>query len=359
MAKNIFISAGDISGDFHAANLSKSIKKIDPKIIITSLGGRNLEQVSDNFLQDICCLSAFGFTAPFKHYFFLRKVFNKIKNIWKNNKPDKVILVDFYGFNIHIAEYACRNKIPAYYYISPQVWASRRSRINKLAKYVKKMLVILPFEEEVYKETGLDTVFVGHPLIDIIDQNLISKQSNKETIIGFFPGSRKSVIERHLPILEKTAKIIKSKINAKFKIFLNNSPQNVIKSDFQIVNSDNYLERAKLTFAITTSGTVSLENALLGIPMVVFYKVSWFNYWVAKLLVKVKYITMANILLGGELIPEFIQSRADPQIISEKVISMINDSEMMSKTKNELLGLRKILGNPGVSDRAAKIILEE
>ncbi|MFC1501386.1 lipid-A-disaccharide synthase [Elusimicrobiota bacterium] len=360
MSKEIFIVAGDISGDIHAANLIKAIKKVDPEAEVTALGGNKLENVSDNFLADLINISAFGFFALFRSYSYLKNIFNKeIKQRWTSRKPEKVILVDYYGFNIHVAKYAYGLNIPVYYYISPQVWASRPGRVKKLAKYVKKMFVILPFEKEIYEKAGVDTSFVGHPLLDMVPENNGVKRDFNKPIIGLFPGSRKSVYTKHIPILMKAAEIIKEKIpSAEFKIF-NLDSYHGRKSKYKSVDSNDYPERMQLSLAITTSGTVSLENALLGIPMVVFYRLSWFNYLLAKIVVRVKYITMVNILAGQELIPEFIQSMATPEKIAQKAVSILNDKIYLQTMKDRLLAFRSRLGKPNVSARVANMIMDK
>ncbi|MFN3966529.1 MAG: lipid-A-disaccharide synthase, partial [Endomicrobiia bacterium] len=169
--REIFISCGDPSGDFHASNLAKEIKKIAPEIKITSIGGEEIKKASDNFLYNIVDLHLHGFWEPVKQYFNLRKFFNeKVVNYLKNSKPKAVIPVDFYGFNIKLAEKAKSLEIPVYYYISPQIWATRKGRIKKLKKYIDHIFVIFPFEEEIYRKAGISVDFVGHPLLDVVPQ---------------------------------------------------------------------------------------------------------------------------------------------------------------------------------------------
>ena len=357
MGKNIFISAGDISGDFHAANLIRALKQKEPDISVTSLGGRNLSAVSDNFLANICELGGFGFFSPFRLYFLLKAILERTESEWDKKKVDKVVLVDYYGFNIHLAKEAFRRGIPVYYFISPQVWASRRGRVRKLAKFVDKMLVILPFEEKIYKDAGIEAVFVGHPLLDVIKEEYIRSESETVPLIGLFPGSRSGVSRRHMPILEKTAELINNKIQANFRVIVTEPSDYRGISKYPLIKADNFAERSKLTLAITTSGTVSLENALMGIPMVVFYKLSRFNYFIAKLIVKIRHIAMPNILLEKDLVPELIQSEASAQNIAAKAFSLLSDKENIKAVKIELLSLRKKLGSPGVYARSAEIIL--
>ncbi|MCL1972013.1 MAG: lipid-A-disaccharide synthase [Endomicrobia bacterium] len=357
----IFISAGDLSGEIHAANLVREIKKINPSCYISCAGGTNLKSVSDNFIEDIVNINAFGF-LPVKQIFFLKNVLKKLVKYFETEKPEKVILTDYYGFHIHVAKAAKKLNIPVYYYISPQVWASRSGRIKTLAKNIKKMLCILPFEEKLYKDNGIDAVFVGNPLIDIVPEKQSFKQnfeSSKLPVIGLFPGSRKSVIKKHMPIILETAKILREKLNAEFMMFAVNKELNYKLPEYIKFETGNDFEKRRLAdIAICPSGTVSLENSLLGIPMAVMYKLSYFNYFLIKMIAKVKYITIVNIMADRVIIPEFIQFDAKPEKIAESVISQINPEQYSAKVK-ELLEFRKMFGRPGVSKRAAEIILND
>ncbi|MCB4790748.1 MAG: lipid-A-disaccharide synthase [Elusimicrobia bacterium] len=357
MNKNIFIVSGDASGDKHAANLVRSIKSLSKDTYVSSVGGENLKIVSDHFLDDIVSFSAFGF-LPIRQYFKLRKIFKKITLYWKERKPDKVILVDYYGFNIHIAREAYRQQIPVYYYISPQVWASRPGRVKKLSKFVNKMLVILPFEVDIYKKAGMDTAFVGHPLIDMVpavDSNSF-KSGYERPVIGLFPGSRQHIVDRHLKLLKEVKDIINKEIPSDFKIFGLRS-LDYKNTDIPVFYEDTYDERKKLTLALSVSGTVSLENALLGVPMIVFYKLSQLNYLIARMVANVKYITMVNILEEKEVVPEFIQNEATPQNIAGAAINLLRNTEKLDYLKKKLISFRSRLGQNYVSIRAAKIIL--
>ena len=356
--KSIFISAGDISGDIHAANLIKSIKN-DSDYKIYAIGGDQLKKVADEFIQDIVNINGFGF-FPIKQVFFLKEIFKTVKKYLVEKKVNKVILVDYYGFNIHVAKLAHELKIPVYYFVTPQVWASRKYRIKNIAKYVNIAFPILPFEKEMYEKEKVKVFFEGNPLVDLVPNiNDIVKEKNKEAVtIGLFAGSRKSTIKRHLPIILDTVKILKEKVNAKFVLFsVDNFEQNV--PDYITVKKGNdFEERKKIDVALCPSGTVSLENALMGIPMVVMYKLSWANYLLARLIVQVKYITLANILLNKELIPECIQHRATDKILSQNILDVLKQ-EKYDSIKEELLKFRQQLGPEGVYDRVAKRIVED
>lgn len=353
----IFISAGDLSGEIHAANLIKEIKQFSPSTIVTSTGGENLKEISDIFLDNIVNINAFGF-LPIRPIFFLKEVYKKIKKYFTEEKPDKVILVDYYGFHIIIAKLAKKMGIPVYYYISPQVWASRKGRIKTLGACIKKMLVILPFEEKIYKEYGIDAVFVGNPLIDIVPEKT-NFDISEPPIIGLFPGSRKSVIKNHMPIILETAKILREKTNAKFLLFSISENINMELPDYiKLESGKDFEKRKEIDIAVCPSGTVSLENSLMGIPMAVMYKLSYFNYFFIRAIATVKYITLANIMADKSIVPEFIQFDAKPEKIADSVISQLDPDTYSIKVK-ELLKFREMLGKPQVSKRAAEIILND
>lgn len=357
MNKNIsfFISAGDISGDIHAANLAVSLKKSAKESEIFAVGGNELRKVADIFIDDIVNINAFGF-FPVRQYFFLKRVFNKVKEYLVEHKIEKVILVDYYGFNIHIAKIAYRLGIPVYYYVTPQIWASRKGRIKKIAKYVKIVFPILPFEKEIYAREGINAIFEGNPLIDIVPAAEIIKNLPKQITIGLFAGSRKNTIKRHLPVIINTVEILRSEINAKFVLFSVERINNELPEYVEVKYGSDFEERKKVDIAICPSGTVSLENALMGIPMVVMYKLSWANYFLARLIVKVKYITLANILSGKEIVPECIQNKATGANIAKNIINLLN-TDQYNNVRHELLQFRKQLGENGVSYRVAQKIL--
>ena len=354
MNKSIFISAGDISGDIHAANLIKSIKKIgDCKVY--AIGGTQLKIVVDEFIKDIVNINGFGF-FPIKQVFVLKEIFKTVKKYLIEKKINKVILVDYYGFNIHIAKLAHELKIPVYYFVTPQVWASRKYRIKNIAKYVKISFPILPFEKEMYEKEKVNVYFEGNPLVDLVPNITEKKEKQKEIAIGLFAGSRKNTIKRHLPVILDTVKILKEKLNAKFILFSVDKFEQNVPDYITIKNGNDFEERKKIDIALCPSGTVSLENALMGIPMVVMYKLSWANYLLARLIVQVKYITLANILLDKELIPECIQHRATAKILSQNILDVLNE-EKYNVIRQELLKFRQQLGPEGVYDRVAKRIL--
>ncbi|OGS44332.1 MAG: lipid-A-disaccharide synthase [Elusimicrobia bacterium RIFOXYD2_FULL_34_15] len=362
----IFISAGDPSGDLHGSNLIKEIKLQSPATQIFGFGGSKMASSAVIF-DKIADKSILGFWEPIKNIPRLKNNFSIAKNFFSKEKPDIFIPIDYYGFNIHLVKEAHRQNIPIIYFISPQVWATRRGRIKELKKYVKKILVIYPFEEAIYDKEGIDCGFVGNPLLDIIPQGLIHK-SNEFKTIGIMPGSRIQEIKNHFHIFVEAFKII----NKTFKdskviipVFSDDVREYIRKNFFldfnkvEFVQYNDYEKRAKMDICITSSGTATVENMILGVPMVIVYKTSFITYHIAKLLINIPYIGMVNILSGKMICPELIQYEATPKNIAEKCLEILKSKVIYQKIQNELAETKKLLGSPGATKRAANIILRD
>ena len=254
--------------------------------------------------------------------------------------------------------------VPAFYFVSPQVWASRPGRVKILKKLVKKMLVIFPFEEQLYREAGVPVEFVGHPLLDLIPEPAAHTPDPKALIIGLLPGSRSSELERHIPVFYEAFRILrKTRPGMRGLLFASaNQPNSVygaLPHGVEIVREQDYRLRATLDLALCSSGTATLENALLGVPMVVVYRLSWPTYLIARALVNVKHIAMANLLAGRAVVPELIQGDATPERAAAEAARFLDDAALSARTREELLAIRRTLGEPGCADRAAKTILSE
>lgn len=372
MNQKIFICAGDVSGEEHIAGLIEELKKINPGLMIFACGGERLKGRT-NFVYDLVGLSVFGFWEPIKKIFLLRNILKKIiYPLLIKEKFDLIILADYYGFNVHIARRAKRLGIPVIYYISPQVWASRPGRIKVLARLINKMLVIFPFEEEIYRRAGIDVTWIGHPLLDRLPsgtgfQPVIKEHnfSDQEYLIGLFPGSRKGEIANHLPVMKEAARlIIKDFPKAWFIVFAaSTAAKNLLDSyltetdlPVSVVRDHNYSFRQMLDLSIVVSGTATLENACLGIPMLVIYRTNWLTYFLAKQLIKVPYISIVNILAGEKIVPEFIQNQASGQNLAELAVKWLKDPVETEKIRRRLVAIRKRLGSSGANRRAAEII---
>ncbi|MFH1715089.1 MAG: lipid-A-disaccharide synthase [Elusimicrobiota bacterium] len=362
MNKKIFISCGDVSGDLHASYLVKKLLSKRSDISISAIGGDSLKSCNVEFLKDIVNAEGFGFSGIIKKYRFFKNILNSIIiPLFINNKPNLVILVDFYGFNIHVAKTAKMFRIPVVYYISPQVWASRRWRIKKLEKYVDHMILIFPFETKVYKGSKIKTTYVGHPFIDILEKYSVNNQP--EEIIGIFPGSRKQEVLRLLPVM---CSIFEDMDIGKHRLAVFAAPnidleyiKTIIKKykledKTEIINGSDYDKRSRLKMCLISSGSATVETMIMGVPMIIMYKLPSISYFIAKLIVKVKYIGMPNILANKMIVPEFIQNINIESV--RALLKMWFFSYELSKIKNNLSKTTQLLGEQGVIERAVEVI---
>jgi len=317
-------------------------------------------------------VGAVGFAEPFKHFLLWFKLIKLLRRYMEEKRPACVIAVDFYGFNHQVLGLAAHRKIPAFYYISPQVWASRAGRAAKIAKLTREIFVIFPFEADLYKKVKGNATFVGHPLLDLMPEPQARQFPSEDGVlkIGILPGSRKSEISRHLPLFVKAFYRIKEQ-HPKARAYLFAVPEfpdeNIVPAleavekywskDIEIVREKDYKERARLDFAFTCSGTATLENGLLGVPMAVAYRMSKFTYQIAKRVVKTPYISLVNILLKKPAVKELIQENATVDNLAQEAFAYINNPPRMQAARKELIGLRAMLGDRGAAERAANRIL--
>jgi len=393
MVKKIFIVAGDPSGDLHGANLVSALKEISSQIEIHGLGGERMERAGVKLLYKLTELAIVGFSEAILNIRALRQIYRKTEEFLRKEKPDIIVLIDYPGFNLRLAGLAKRLKIPLIYYIGPQIWAWRRGRIKDIAELVNKMLVIFPFEEEAYRKAGVDVSFVGHPLLDTIQPTKSKEEVCRKygfdpnfPIIGLMPGSRKQEIERLLSVMLEASRRIAKNRKVQFVLPLaGNIPMGYIKeriTEFEkdklnrikpsknqkeesspfpilVVRDEDYNIRRIMTLALVASGTATLENACLGIPMVIIYKVSFFSYLLARLLIRIPIIGLANIVAGKRVVPEFIQRKARAEKIAKVACHWLSNPGLMNEIRKELKRVKQRLGTPGASKRVAKIILEE
>jgi len=327
--KEIFVSAGDFSGDMHAAFLVKNLKQLDDTVKITAIGGKFLEEQNVNFLTNIVDTQSFGFSGLLKKYYYFKNLVSKlIFPYLQNHKIDLLILIDFYGFNIHLAKLAKSMGIKVVYYICPQIWASRRGRIKNIKKYVDFVVPIFPFEKAIYEAEGIEVFYAGNPLVDIINEKLNNDpylRIEEKQLIGLMPGSRISEVKNILPIFLKAINGMFEKYgkggklnNIEFCLIVSKNMnlalvENLIAEynlpvKIKIITGPAYKLRQSMRFIMTSSGTSSFENLILNTPMMIFYKMDWFSYFIAKLIVRVKYIGMPNILAGEKIVPEYVQN---------------------------------------------------
>ncbi len=374
ITKNILIVAGDVSGDIHAAGLIRALKEADPEVCITAIGGKNMQPLCDHFLYDLASKGTNGFIEPLKKMPLWIKLINQIRDYMETQNPVAIIVVDFYGFNHQVLEMAAHRHIPAYYYVTPQVWASRQYRAKILAKLTKKMFVIYPFEPDFHRKFGGKAVFLGNPLLDFMptpsDKTYtVTDTKNYAWQLGMLPGSRHGEIKRLAPVFYKAFKqILKEFPKTEASMFLlPDADEKAVAAligeplhpQFRFVKEANYEKRKQMDFLLACSGTATLENALLGVPMAVAYKMFWPTALIASLVIKVRFVSLVNLLADKELVKEFLQHHATPRALAEETMSMFQNPQRLINMREQLLQLRAQLGQPGVAQRAAREILDD
>lgn len=358
----ILVVAGDPSGDLHAANLIKALKRLEPGTRVAAVGGPLCRAAADEFLEDLASRGVTGFWEPLFKVPFLLGLRSRLQAFLRERRPDALVCVDYYGFNRRVLSLAKAAAVPAYYFVSPQVWASRPGRIQVLKRLVRKMLVIFPFEEKLYRDAGVPAEFVGHPLLDLIPEPQETAGNSASPVVGLLPGSRNSELKRHIPVFYEAYRLLRQKHpGLRGLLFASaNQPDAAygnLPPGVELVREQDYSRRAVLDLALCSSGTATLENALLGVPMVVIYKLSWPTYAIARALVKVKHIAMANLLAGRGVVPELIQRGATPERAAAEAARFLDDAAYAAATRAALLAVRRSLGTPGAADRAARSLL--
>ena len=371
LIKNIFIIAGESSGDMHAASLVRELKYLYPGILFRGIGGPQMQKENVDILYEIKDVNFIGFSSVIRNLRKIKSILNHCGNIIKDLNPDAVILIDYPGFNlrliINIRKFY-RGKI--IYYISPQFWAWHKKRVSIIKKYVDLMIVVFPFEIDFYKQEDIQAEFVGHPLVKSIDNFLNENKDIKSnrTQISILPGSRKDEIERMLPILSAAGAKFKEEFDCEINILCTTNYdksyyQKLIKSNnFNLIydtdDSDlNYKTIRNSHLVITKSGTSTVECALLGIPFCVVYKAGKINYFIGKRLIKVKNIAMVNILLNKEVVREFIQDGMSIENIFNEGKKILTNKSYREEMINNLKELRTILTDNDASLNAARVIM--
>lgn len=358
MAKNILIVAGETSGDIHGSNLVRSILQLDKNINIAGLGGAKMKSAGMEILWDATSHATVGVAEVIRNFSRYASAYRKLVSYVNTVKPDAAVLIDLPDFNLKLASHLHDCGIPIIYYISPQIWAWRGERINKIKKLVRKMLVIFDFEEELYRKAGVNVTFVGHPLLDIIDPN--QKKVLNGLQIGLLPASRKEQFKKLFPIIIKSAQLVKEKIpEAEFTLALapGIDPAQTSKSGIKALQGNSHEIIKNSTMIITASGTATVEALVFETPMIVTYKLSPLTAMAVRPFTKLKNFSMVNVLAGYEMVPEFFQDRAKPELISDCAVKLVKENGLDQMTE-KLRELKKRLGTPGASKRAAEEILK-
>jgi lipid-A-disaccharide synthase len=370
--KHVVIICGEASGDLNASDLAKELMAQEPGIKISGVGGPLLRQAGAELYADIKGLAVMGlFDVLMKLPQFLALKKLLVRKI-REDKPDAVVLVDFSGFNLRLAK-AIHKSVPVIYYISPQVWASREGRVKTIQTCISKMIVIFKFEEAFYKKHGINADFVGHPLLDIVRPSVKKKEflhqfhlSGSKTTITLLPGSRKGEIKKILPVMIRTAALIRKHIeNSQFIIAKSPYVESSIYERIitgsglkvTVIEGKTYDCLNSADFALVCSGTATLEAAILQKPFAVVYKTTLLNYFLYRPQIKLPHISLVNILAQKEVVPEYIQFRATARKLSKMVIDTLHNSAALERMKKELEAVTALLGEKGASNRAARVII--
>jgi lipid-A-disaccharide synthase len=360
-----YIIAGEASGDLHGSNLIKEIKKLDGDADFRCWGGDKMEAAGATLVKHYRDLAFMGFAEVVKNLPAIIQNFKFCKEDIQSFQRDAVILINYSAFNLRIAKWTHQNKYKNVFYISPQVWAWKESRVKTIKKYVDKMIVILPFEKPFFKKWNYEVEYVGHPLVDVIesfrrDHSSIKPSSNT---IALLPGSRRQEIQTQLPIMLEASKNFPEQnfIVAKapsvedefYEPFLSGY-QNV-----EVISNDTYSLLMKATAALVTSGTATLETALFGVPEIVCYKASAISYAIAKRLIKLKYICLVNLIMDREVVKELIQNKLNAENITKELNSILFDAAKRERIESDYRQLKNLLSEGGnASANAAGIIYE-
>lgn len=367
----IFILAGETSGDLHGSYLMKSLKKINPHIEFSGIGGSFMEAEGIYSLVPLNKMSVMGFVEVIKHLPFFMDLKKKVLEKITQEQFSQIILIDYPGFNLNLLP-KLKNITTAKitYYICPQIWAWKEKRIELLKKYVDNKIVIFPFEQEWYKSRGVDVNFFGHPILDEWEPSPKERLAEKLNLnpekptLTLYPGSRVQEFHKHITILIEAAKLIKIKIpdiqvivgcakSINISQYSSNFPDWLI---LEIHNPQLSLEIADV--AIIASGTSTLEAAVFGTPGVIVYKLSPISWWLSKQFVKVKFAGMVNLIANKEIMPELLQDEANPEKISQNILDLLEDPKKYIKKKIELLKVKNALGGKGVCEKIANNIME-
>ncbi|AFJ03570.1 Lipid-A-disaccharide synthase [Methylophaga frappieri] len=370
----IFIVAGEASGEAHAARLITALKRRAPHLYIGGIGGEAMRAAGADIVQDFDELAVMGLFEVLKSYSRIKSIFNETVSRLKRERPDLLILVDYPGFNLKLAKQAKKLNIPVLYYISPKVWAWRPRRIKQIKKTVDHMAVLFPFEEPIYQQAGVPVTCVGHPLVDAVSTEMTSDAAKlkfnlvpQHRVIGLFPGSRRSEIEALLPIMLAAAERIQQR-HFDVSVVLPLAPG--IPFDYvktfieqtrlpvQVVQGDFYDLIKACDAIVAASGTVTLEIALLGTPHLLVYKVSPWTYRILKRLVKIPHVGLCNIMTNKPLVTELLQEDVNAVRLDQLLTDLLTHPHSKQRAEKVQQQVRSALGPTGGADNAAQLVLK-
>lgn len=373
MTQRVLLVAGEASGDLHGSDVARALLAQQPTLHLLGVGGRRMREAGVEILCDNRDLAVVGAVEALRGVRHLWTVYRALLDRVERQPVDAVLLIDFPGFNLRLAKAMTRRSIPVLYYIAPQIWAWRPGRIRKIRRRVRKLFVILPFEEVLYRRAGIDVEFVGHPLLDVV-QPMLSKAEfcarhgldPQAPIVGLLPGSRRSEIHYMLPSMLEAATLIRSRVVAtQFILPLAETLEPAEVQDtlaaapvpVQLMRRQTYEALQAADVLLATSGTVTLEAALLGTPMVIVYKAHPFTYGLARLVMRVSHIGLPNLIAGQSIVPELWQNAMTAEHMAAQALELLMYPARAAAMQAALATIRSQLGSPGVAERVATGIL--
>ncbi|MDL2280587.1 lipid-A-disaccharide synthase [Selenomonadales bacterium OttesenSCG-928-I06] len=371
----IMFSVGEASGDLHGANVAKAIKKVCPEAKLFGMGGQMMREAGVEIVYDIAGLGVIGLVEVIKNLPKFFKLRSFLADIMDKEKPDVLVIIDYPGFNMKLAKVAKNKNIPIVSYISPSAWAWGKGRAKEMAGLVNMVAAIFPFEAKVYEEAGANVTFVGHPLLDVVKPSMTKEESYEyfeaspdNPILMLMPGSREQEIENLLtPMVKSCENIAKVLPNCQFylpvastiSLEMIESKISASSAKIRLTKADdkNYDLMNIADVAIASSGTATLELALLQVPSVIIYRVVPLTYYLGKILVKIPNIGLPNIIAGRKIMPELLQNQITVENITQEALKLLNNQEVKDKVLTDLEEVRQKLGNPGALERVAEVIL--
>ena len=366
--KSIVIVAGEASGDLHGSHLVRALRDRLGPVFICGMGGRAMKKAGAKILIESDKVAVVGITEVLAKAPQVLKAMSRLKKLLAGLRPDLLILIDFPDFNLHLAAIARKLDIRVLYYISPQIWAWRANRVKKIKARVDHMAVILPFEKEFYEKHHVPVTFVGHPLMDALCNTPIRKpdgQLMRSPVIGLMPGSRDREVHSLLPIMVKAGLLLQEKMPS-VRFVISRAPsiemgvfeqllQNHALRHVQISTAPVATLFPRCDLAVVASGTVTLEAAICGTPMIITYVVSPLSYWLGRALIDVAHIGLVNLIAGQRLVPELIQHQVTPEGICNQAFATLSDTDAYRQMCLGLQEVRNRLGASGASDEVARI----
>jgi len=370
----ILIITGEASGDLHGANLAAALKAKAPELSILGVGGPRMQAAGVELVQSLGHLNVIGIAGPSAVRALARRVL-AIRRMLRRDPLDLVVLIDNPGLNFHFARVAKRAGHRVVYYIAPQLWAWRPRRMRWIQRRVDYVVVILPFEVELYRRAGVPCAFVGHPLLDEVapsyDRDRLRAAyglPREACVIGLLPGSRAGEVRALLPVMLEAARLLQGR-GRSLKVILavaeTVDPDEIKRLcegaglDVRLVARDPNGVMAGADVLFIASGTATLQAAIIGTPMVIVYKLPWLTYLLARLLVRVPSIGLANLVAGRRFIPELIQHQATPARLAEEARRILDDASYRERMRTEMTRVKSLLGPPGASERAAAMVLQQ